>query len=194
MTEHAYRASDEFATALRAKSVDENRFRDEVIIPWDEAHPDTKTLWSRSPFSTRRDCIGFTDPGGEKPPAGLSRRRGRKQLIPLKSKAGEPWREHKDRVNAGPSVADAFREFEVPDHVLGPGRLYTVGLLPDGDGPSDPVYITSGYPLEGREDDESSFRSRTPLTPHLTPIPLSEFYAVKERLDAERDAGQAVAS
>lgn len=186
MTTHAYRCSDELAAAIRAKAAEADRFRDEVIIPWDEAHPDTKTLWARSPFSTRRDCVGFTDPGGDKPPAGLSRSKQRTALIPRKGKTGEPWREHLERVRATPDVADAFAELDVPDHVMGPGRIYTIGLLPDGDGPTDPVYVTSGYPLDG-DPAERDGRRRTPLSPHLEPIPLSVYYAVKERIDAARE-------
>lgn len=168
----AYRASVEFAAALRAVEGEIARFRRDVVATWDAEHPETPSLWVQRAVSVDRDCVGFKDSGGEVP-AGLSRAKTRIELLPARGKAGDPWREAMGTLNNGPKASPIFRQFAIDPGILrvDHGRYYTPGILVT----PDEVFLTWGVPREE-------------LSEHLTEVPLSEYYAALERSELERSS------
>lgn len=164
---HAYQASEELAAALRAVSDDIRRFHREVQGPWDAEHPDTPSLWVRG--MTDRRCVGFKDPGGEVP-AGLSRSQDRTELIPARGKAGDPWRVALTTLNDGPKTGDVFGRFGIDPTILrvDHGRMYYPGILIT----EDAVFLTWAVPFDHPG-------------PHLSPVPLSVYYAALEQSEAQ---------
>lgn len=178
---HAYRASDELADALR--EYHQRRFEFERdVAAWDREH-DTKLLWRYGGFSTDKRPVGFTDPDHAAPtPKGLSRAKTRTELLPVRGKAGNEWRDILDRFNTYPKIAPLWDRFGVPSYVwlAGPGFSSRIIAVDFGDAGDDGVIVYAEADLtRGRDQQES------PLSPHLTPIPLSEFYRIKERLEAK---------
>ena len=162
-----YRANPDLASALRAMAVDRHEYFDRVIKPYREEHPDNESMWR-----SKMRCVGFADgKPDEDPPAGLSRSQRREHLIPVRGKAGEPWRQRMAEFNKLPNHEKVLREFDVPTEVFGPGRLYFTSWMDldsnsdDPDGPNVVVYL--GYEFD-------------PVPAALEPMKRSEFYALHE--------------
>lgn len=183
---HAYRASDELAAALRAFRETEREFG-EQITAWDTAHPGHELLWVADSFSAGKRAVGFTD-GQDEVPSGLSRAKTRTELRPKKTKAGKPWQDTLDWANKRPSVEPVYSRFGIPAATDGGARggnslsRYIMSTQ-WGDAGDDGVLVYTRGDLR-----HPFFGSDKPaeISEHLTPIPLSEFYAIKERLDVER--------
>ncbi|MGW4128001.1 hypothetical protein [Amycolatopsis japonica] len=168
MTElHAWKASDEFAAALRKRLAERKAYFADVVTPFINAHP------KQPPYGTHGDATsfdfridGFAD-GDRKspPPEGLSRAQARDWLKPVRGAAGEPWREALKNLNGIPSVDKVFHDFKIPVFVLSLHRLCRANVRDLEVG----VYLTASVDLtEGKDCD------------HLTPVKLSEFYAAVE--------------
>ena len=189
---YAYRASDDLASALRAYATEDNAFRQRVIER-DKQNPGREIMWSRSPFSNDMHPMGFADSTDEVP-EGLSRKQGRRSLIPKRGKPGDSWRAVLDEMGKRPQVEKVLMQFNVPTAGRG-GSTGTGGhyLAPTQfiDGGEDGVLVVCKYDLATDPLHQSGTQS---IGQHITPIPLSEFYAVKERLDGERAANSEVSS
>lgn len=166
---HAYRASDDLASALRTWRAEAAEFQRDVIGAWDAEHPDTRSRWVSGVSGLR--CVGFTDPGDIAAPPGLSRNRQRDYLIPKRGAAGDPWREAMGRLNQCPPVAGVWRRFGIDPGVLSisESRLY----LPQVRDTLHGLFVTWGVP-------------KVPAGDHLTEVPLSAFYAAVEQMGADR--------
>lgn len=162
--QYAYRASEQFATAIRECQEKIQRFRREVVRPWDEAHPSTRSLWRRS-LGLDQVFAGFSDPGGDIP-EGLSRNQQRVELIPKRGWSGDPWRYAAKIFDQSPRVSPVFTAHNVDPWVFDPPRLHVVGIA---DTPSG-VFLTWGAPHPSPGE-------------YLTPVPLSEYYAAIEQMD-----------
>lgn len=171
-----YRANAELAAALRAMAVERREFWDRVIKPYREEHPDNEPMW-RSQMS----CVGFADgKPDEDPPEGLSRSQRRAHLIPVRGKAGEPWRQRMAEFNKLPNHEKVLRQFDVPTEVFGPGVLYFASWmdLDEGhDGPNAVVFLGYEY---------------SPVPAALEPMKRSEFYALHEAAMERANAGLGV--
>lgn len=164
----AWRASDEFAAALRARMAEKSEFFDNVIQPWTDAHPKHEPYGSNGNATTFDPRIdGFAD-GDRKsaPPDGLTRAQRRDYLRPHRGPAGDPWREALDTLNACPSIDAVFKEFRVPVYGLVGHRLcrFNVHLW-------DEVWLTATADIPGTVKGEIA---------HLKAAKTSEFYAAKE--------------
>jgi hypothetical protein len=165
----AYRASDEFGQAIRRRADEIDDFINSVIVPWDETHPNTRSLWANNSLDLPCDrrFVGFAD-DLDQPPAGLSRNKRRGTLLPVRGKAGDEWRAHQAALSRKPLMGPIFRRFEVADHVLdfNRGIFYraVIAITPAS------VWIRCGREL--------------PASPHLVPARLSEFYAAQEAVAA----------
>jgi hypothetical protein len=182
---YAYRASDELAAALREYAQRDQAFC-EQIEAFDRDNPGHELLWSGRGLSADRRPVGFKDGEDEVPP-GLSRAKTRVELRPKKTKAGKPWQDVLDRMKERPKVDDVFSAFDVPISAFGDiapsGGQYVCSTSWADAGP-DGVLVVNGADLDRAPWRRHNSEGRGP---HLTPIPLSEFYAIKERLDAERE-------
>ena len=164
---HAYRASDELATALRSFA-DEYGTCVDAVWRWDNENPGTKLVFLGGGFGPDPSLVGFSDSADEVP-KGLSRNQQRDWLIPARGKAGDPWRQILESMKL-PSEAAVYRRFEVPAWAQGDGNgrggvyVSTTGFL---DAYQHGVFVGNAY-----EFDKPG--------PHLTPVKLSEFYAAKE--------------
>lgn len=161
---HAYRASEEFAVAIRQCLEEIARFRREVMKRWDKEHPHARALWRRGGLTLDSECVGFDCPEGTTP-EGLSRAQDRRSLIPKRGRSGDQWREALARLNSAPKMEPVFRKFGVdplvwPDNLNG---IYKAGIddTPDG------VFVTWAVP-------------NSELGEHLTGSPLSVYYAAIE--------------
>lgn len=164
----AYRASPELATALRDLSERIRVFHDEVIRPWEETNSDVNLVWHRR-LGYEIKFLGFAVAAKGIPvPDGLSSNRGRHYLIPRRGKGGDPWRSALEMFNQRPELSPVLRQFGVEPTFLVPdrGRLYHLGLR----ALAGSYYLTWGHehPNPG---------------PHLTPVPLSEYYLAVEAAD-----------
>jgi hypothetical protein len=180
---HAYRPSDELAAALLGHMSADEEFVTQVKA-WDAEHPGTELMWSTHGFSTDRSPVGFAD-GHTAVPDGLSRAKTRTTLRPVRGAAGRPWRDLLARFDKKPRVEPIWRQFDVPAHGdgFGNGRGgFYIAATHFVDAGEDGVIVFCKYDLTRR----SGYDEPRTLSPHLTPIPLSEFYRIKERLDAER--------
>lgn len=167
---HAYRASEEFAAAIRERNKESMRFGREVIKPWDDAHPDTPALWAQGGFSLDRKCVGFADPGGPVP-EGLSRNKQRQELIPKWGRNGDPWRDAMERLNQKPKIGPVFQRFGLDPLVWSTtgNWIYRPGIADTPDG------MFFRWPESHPEPGE-----------HLTEVALSEYYAAVEKRDREK--------
>jgi hypothetical protein len=164
----AWRASDEFAAAFRQYQSDKQAFIDSVVLPFDREHRNNPTAWRRAGFSLDIQCCGFKDKAG-KVPAGLSRARTRRWLIPVRGKAGNEWRAVQQRMVDMPSLDKVFQAHDLAPFVLVGNTCATPGWFSDGTN----VFIEcTGDIAKTREDGEPS--------KHLKSIKLSEFHAAKE--------------
>ncbi len=182
MSPFAYRASDELATALRECK---QRFREHrsVVDEWDEAHPERTIVWFGGSGMTPDQWPGGFKDGTEDVPPGLSRAKSRPWLIATRTKAGEPWRKVLARMTP-PSIEKVLRRFGVPPSAYGPetsSGMY-VAATRWLDGGDRGVFVVNQYEL-GRGTFGGSGEG---IGEHLTPARLSEFYAVKEALEAEK--------
>lgn len=167
---HAYRASDEFAAAIRGRIEDMRRFGREIIKPWDEEHPEARALWRRDAFGLDRKCVGFHCPDGEIP-EGLSRNKERRELIPKRGGTGSSWRSALSRLDQFPKMDPVFRRYGV-EVMVWPEEgnvIYRPGIE---DTPAG-VFLSwaAPHPAPGE---------------HLTEVPLSEYYAAIEKRDREK--------
>lgn len=164
---YAYRASDEFAEALRAWNREHHEFTQAVIVPINDEAAPHQPVFVRSALRMGTECVGFADnnaPTSQLPP-GLSRSQSRSYLIPKRGKAGDEWRDRMQRCNTGrPSLEAVFNVHQVDPVSInsGRGRMARAGMRDFG----DVTVLHCTLPL-----DES---------PHLTPMPLSEYYALVE--------------
>lgn len=170
----AWRASDEFAAALRQYQTDKQAFIDSVVRPFDEEHPNNPTAWRRAGFSLDLQCCGFKDKAGEVP-AGLSRARTRRWLVPVRGKVGNEWRDVLRRMAEMPSLDKVFQVYDCTSFVLVGSTCATPGWFSDGTN----VYIEC-------TGDIANTRADAAPSDHLTPIKLSEFYAAKEAWESAR--------
>jgi hypothetical protein len=164
---HAWKASDEFAAALRKRLAERQTYFAEVVQPFIDAHP------KQHPYGSNGDALsfdlridGFTD-GDRKaaPPHGLSRAQARDFLKPVRGAAGNPWREALDNLNGGPSIDAVFREHNVPIYIFAGHKLCRANVRDLEAG----VFLTASVDLtEGNG------------CRHLTTVKLSEFYAAVE--------------
>jgi hypothetical protein len=169
-----WRASDEFAAAIRQYQSDKQSFIDSVVLPFDREHPNNPTAWRRAGFSLDIRCCGFKDKAGEVPP-GLSRAQTRRQLIPVRGRAGHDWRAALERMDGMPSLDVIFQAHDCAPFVLVGNTCTTPGYFSHGTN----VFIEcTGDIAKTREGAEPS--------KHLTPIKLSEFHAAKEAWEARR--------
>jgi hypothetical protein len=188
---HAYRASAELAAAL-IEYQQEHRAFGEKITAWDLEHPGNELLWRRGPWSADQTPCGFADKHGDAP-AGLSRCKERRFLIPKRGPAGAPWRDVLAWAGTGPSLDKVLRRFDVPPSADGPYRddlSHRVAPTQWANCGADGVVVVNRYDLV-REREEGGPEPK-PLTRHLTPIPLSEFYTIKERAEAASAVSSAV--
>lgn len=185
---HAYRASDELAAALREHAAADDAFCREHVEPFDRDNPGHELLWARRAMTMDKRAVGFCD-GEDDVPSGLSRASTREELRPKKTEAGQAWQDVLERMADRPKASRVLHEFGVPEAARGGGA------------PSGGTYVsatqwadtgeTGVIVFNGGDLAERPFgRDAGGLTEHLTPIPLSEFYAIKERLDAERDTAE----
>lgn len=180
---YVYRASDELAAALREHHAADRAFSERVLA-WDDAHPGTGLMWKREGFTIDERPVGFHD-GHAEVPEGLSRAKTRSELIPVRTKAGDPWREILARFEDRPKVDPIWSRFEVPGFVIDLGRA-GVAITYYRDAGTDGVLVLCAAALE-----RDNTAGKTPR--HLSPMKLSEFYAIKERLDEAHAARKATA-
>lgn len=147
-----------------------------AIAQWEKAHPDAPRIGTQSrPWAYGRQVSCFmrdstSDPvpdGFCKPPS-----RSPLALLPYEKKpSGKPWRDLLATVPRYPKFR--YEEFgitdiSIPNDERGWGSHWSVlPLFHDLDGT---VYVTTA--------------AEHPPTDHLTPVPLSVFYAAKEASDA----------
>jgi hypothetical protein len=165
---YAYRASDELSGALRDLSTGVQQFYDEVITPWEAAHPDVDSTWHRR-AGYELECLGFElHEGHTDIPPGLSANREREWLIPKRGRKGDQWRADLDMLNKRPRLGPILDKYGVEAVILrvDQGRYYHLGLhnTPDG------YFLTWGC--------------EHPPNPHLTLVPLSVYYTAVERAEA----------
>lgn len=163
---YAYRASPELNTALVDLAEQISAFAEATIQPWHDQHGVVVAVW-RYRLGYELVCIGFVLAEGQDTlPAGLSASRDRDWLIPKRGRSGEPWRQAMELLNQRPKLGPVLERFQVDPVIeaFDQGRIYHMGLHDTPDG----YYVTWGaeHPSPG---------------PHLTPVPLSVFYAAKER-------------
>jgi hypothetical protein len=164
-SKYAYRASDELSGALRDLSTRVKQFYDEVITPWEEAHPDVDSTWHRR-AGYELECLGFAlHEGNTDVPPGLSANREREWLIPKRGRAGDQWRADLDMLNKRPRLGPILDKYGVEAVILrvDQGRYSHLGLHDTPDG----YFLTWGC--------------EHPPNPHLTPVPLSVYYSAVER-------------
>lgn len=166
---YAYTASAEFADAFRRCRRQRFEARQLVARAHAARHPDHPVVMARNPFGLDTHALGFAD-DVDKVPAGLSRAKTRTWLIPKHGKAGDPWRAVLARMDAVPSLDAVCQQFTIETSVLDVNRhrMHHIGLRDLSDGR---LVATCGVEL--------------PTSPHLTPMPLSAYYAA---LEADRDA------
>lgn len=178
MERFAYRASEQFDAALRARLGEQFEFDQAVVGAFHDKHPGVRPVWrAGSPLCVAdREVIGgFEDAHpDEDPPAGLQRSAKRRELAPVLGAAGDYWRQAVAEFNRRPSMRNVFRDHLVDVFVAyDDGRLHrlcTPGVHVEVDRPAG-VWLL--YP--GAEPSP---------TEHLSAVPLSEFYAAIEAFEA----------
>jgi hypothetical protein len=123
---------------------------------------------------------GFAN-GAATVPEGLSYRRGRDYLLPMRGVAGKPWRDVLDRFNRGvPNISEFLSDRKIPSYVLDADRsmLCHLSIQDYGD---HGVFLTIGTALRLSND-------------RLALVPLSEFYAAKEAFESTRAVTSGAAS
>lgn len=182
MSPFAYRASDELAAALREHDAADKVFCTRVE-QWDAEHPDHGSRWARSPFSADQHFVGFYD-GTSEVPTGLSRAKSRKTLLPKRGDEGKSWRAVQRWMSQRPEVERVLHAHKVPSGTEYPsnrdGSFFTAPTR-WFDGEDDGVLVYCDRDLATARHGRGAN-----IGEHLTPMPLSEFYAIKERLDAKR--------
>ena len=125
------------------------------------------------PFGVDRIFVGFSDPGGPNPPAGLSRSSRRAHLIPVRGAAGEPWRKLLAAFTAGPRRSAPFEQFGIPQRTVKwaedeTGRQWWCAVVPEQYG--DEWVLVSKAPMRPEEAEQAG----------LVEVPLSRYYAMRE--------------
>lgn len=168
----AWRASDEFAAALRARMSEKSEFFDDVLGPWTKAHPGHEPFGSNGNATTFDQRVdGFADADRKvDPPAGLSRAQRRDYLKPVRGPAGDRWREVLRELNACPSIDAVFKQFGVPVFALVGHRLCRFNLHL-----WDEVWLTATADIPSTVVNGVE---------HVTAAKTSEFYAAKEAREA----------
>ena len=170
---YAYRASEALSKALAAYSQACQDFYRDVLGPWEEAHAPMHSMWQHTVYGDLR-CVGFSDvdPTSD-PPKGLFRSRNRDGLVPTnRGKAGDPWRAEMGVLNKRPVISAVLEAHGVTPYILDVdhSRVTRVGV----------IVTPNGHLL--------SWGVEHPPCEHLTPIPLSEYYAAREALPADDPA------
>lgn len=169
----AYRASAALTAALAAHNQACKDFYRDVLGPWEDAHAPMNSIW-RDTMNGDSECIGFSDPGPDQdPPRGLLRNRNRGYLVPTnRGKVGDPWLTEMVKLNRRPKVSTVLTEHGVNPSMLDVdhSRMSIVGL----------IAVPGSYLL--------TWSLEHPECEHLTRIPLSEYYAAREALDAQHPA------
>lgn len=178
MTEtFTWRASDEFAAAIRGYRQKRKEFVDTVVHEFNEAHPDHSARFYRHPFSLDAILAGFADDTSDVP-EGLSRAKTREYLVPVRGSKGKPWREAMRTLEKMPSIDGVFKAHNLSPVVWIGSYVQRAGIFDDG----QHVYIECGGDL-------TKERPADGTSPHLTPIRLSEYYAVKEAFQDNEKEG-----
>lgn len=169
---YAYMPSAEFADAFRRCRRQRFEARQLVARAHAARHPDHPVIMARNPFGLDTHALGFADDVDDVP-AGLSRAKTRTWLIPKRGKAGDEWRAVLHRMDAVPSLDAVCERFTIETGVLDVdrGRLWHLVPRELSDGR---LVATCGAEL--------------PASPHLTPMPLSEYYYAALEAD-QRAAG-----
>lgn len=165
MDKYAYRVSDALAAALHQHDQVCKDFYRDVLGPWEKAAGEINSLWRRT-IGVDMECLGFSDPRPDKPPPdGLSRRKGREELIPARGAAGQPWRDDLALLRTRPRLSAVLKEFGVQIEIFRPDlhRFYVPGML---------ITDTASYIFWAVEYPNDNA--------HLTLVKLSEFYAAQE--------------
>lgn len=168
--QYAWRASEEFAAAIRKYREDRiAAVASPAIRGFNEDRPDNKLAWtSGGAFSMDVDLRGFMDDGDL--PDGLSRAQSRRWLIPVRGKAGGPWREAiKAAKRAMPSLDAVFSAHRVALFTMGPGMAYGVGVFDD----EKAIYIHC-------KGDIATERPFLDTSEHITRVSLAEYYQARE--------------
>lgn len=169
----AYRASGQLTSSYRA-FMERYHVARISVRDYNDAHPD-HPLWVWK-SSIDHDILvrGFADVRPDRePPAGLSRKQGRGYLIPARGAAGAAWRKLLVDYSRFPNAeVDVFKANGVPMQVFDALRIHVAGLFDFGE---HGVFLRIGVAYDKPVD-------------HLTPVPLSEFYAAKEAHEAAQQA------
>lgn len=166
MTElYFYRASTELAERLRAYTEAAAYYRDKIVRPFVELHPNNEAVQS----NWTKKVIGFRDgTPNDSAPEGLSRNQKRNYLIPKRGQAGDYWHSKMVELNERkPLLSAVLDEFNIPREVTRPelSKMFMVDFTDFG---GDDVLIYLGCELES-------------VPAALTPIKRSEGYAIQER-------------
>lgn len=171
----AYRVSTSFARAYRAFVAVERTAR-QAIIDYNEQHPGRELVVQKDRVDHEITIVGFADPDRKQPPPdGLSRSAKRDYLIPQRGPSGEPWRKVIADLSAFPELGETvFRPHRVSPYFIDSdaGLIRTAGIYDYGE---HGVFLRIGAPYPK-------------MSEHLTPVPLSEFYAAKEAHEADEQA------
>jgi hypothetical protein len=172
---HAWRTTRQFGNAIRAALAACKALYDDVIIPYNEAHPGTELIRATpGPTSFDHRIDGFTDGDKKSPlPDGLSRAQKRWWLVPVRGKAGDPWRAVLAQMNTMPKVGKVFRDFGFPVYTIKGSWISRTRVFDDG----TDVYLTSTQDvLEQHPCD------------HVVPVKMSEYHAAREAAAAAADS------
>jgi hypothetical protein len=167
---YVWRASEEFTAAIRKYREDRAAaVASPAIAGFNEEHPDNKLAWtSGGAFSMDVDLRGFMDDGDL--PDGLSRAQSRRWLIPVRGKAGDPWREAiRAAKKAMPSLDAVFAAHRVAHFTMGGDMAYGVGVFDD----RKSAYLHC-------KGDITTERPYLDSSPHITRIGLAEYYQARE--------------
>lgn len=168
---HAYIASDELAAAWRKFSKD-NAAAHQAIIQWSADHPDAPAVGVRSrPWGYGQQVSCFIRKSTKDPvPEGFCKPQSINPLAlhPYERKpSGQPWRDLLATVPRYPQFRHdqyGIRDADIPNEAGGWGSHWSV--MPTFRDINGVVYVTAA--------------AEHPKTPHLTPIPLSQYYSAIE--------------
>lgn len=168
-----YRASAAFVAAYHAFQA-ESREHKRAIKAYCDEHPERPVMCSRSTLDHEITVRGFKDTAPGSPvPDGLSRKVGREYLIPVRGPRGQFWRDEIAKLGKFPSVSKLFGQHGFDTIVIGPDRMFGVGVEDCGE---HGVFVKVGHPFKHPSE-------------HLTQVPLSEYYLAHEAKQAAEVSG-----
>jgi hypothetical protein len=178
---YVYRAPDGFGAAWLAQCERINEHNRAVWAGRTEEEKAVDVMVNTDPFGVDRQFVGFSDPGGPKPPVGLSRSQKRPHLIPMRGPSGEPWRRLLAAFAAGPRRSAPFEEFGIPQRTVREaddytGRTWWCAVAPEQYG--DEWVLVSKAPMRPDEVERAG----------LVEVPLSRYYAMREAATAKAGA------